>query len=63
MSASKFLDPREWSNPGASGLEESRDIVGDKVIDDGLHAGWFERIEQSYYRILDAFADAISKGT
>jgi myo-inositol 2-dehydrogenase/D-chiro-inositol 1-dehydrogenase len=36
--------------------------VGDKVIDDGLHAGWFERIENSYYRILDAFAEAISKG-
>ena len=35
--------------------------LGDKVIEDGLHAGWFERIEQSYYGALDAFADAIPK--
>jgi myo-inositol 2-dehydrogenase / D-chiro-inositol 1-dehydrogenase len=37
--------------------------IGDKVIEDGLHAGWFERIEQSYYRALEAFSDAIAKGT
>lgn len=55
---------------GSKGMIESRRqrargvsrYVGNNVIDDGLHAGWFERIEQSYYRILDAFADALSKG-
>ncbi len=55
---------------GSKGMVESRRqrargvsrYVGNNVIDDGLHAGWFERIEQSYYRILDAFADALSKG-
>ncbi len=56
---------------GSKGMVESRRqrargvsrYVGDKVIDDGLHAGWFERIERSYYQILDAFADGIAKGT
>ncbi len=32
---------------------------GDKIIEDGLHAGWFERIEASYYRALDAFVSAV----
>jgi myo-inositol 2-dehydrogenase / D-chiro-inositol 1-dehydrogenase len=55
---------------GSKGMIESRRqrargvsrCVGDRVVDDGLHAGWFERIEQSYYRALDAFAEAIAKG-
>ena len=49
-----------------SGRQRSRGVsryIGDKVIADGLHAGWFERIEQSYYRALEAFSDAIAKGT
>jgi myo-inositol 2-dehydrogenase / D-chiro-inositol 1-dehydrogenase len=37
--------------------------IGDKVIEDGLHAGWFERIEQSYYCALEAFYNAIAKGS
>jgi myo-inositol 2-dehydrogenase/D-chiro-inositol 1-dehydrogenase len=56
---------------GSKGMIESRRqrargvsrYTGDKVIEDGLHAGWFERIEQSYYRALDSFAEAIAKGT
>ena len=56
---------------GSTGMVESRRqrvrgvsrYVGDKIIDDGLHAGWFERIEQSYYQILDAFADSVANGT
>ena len=56
---------------GSTGMVESRRqrvrgvsrYVGDKIIDDGLHAGWFERIEQSYYQILDAFAEAVANGT
>ena len=56
---------------GSKGMIESRRqrargvsrYSGDKVIEDGLHAGWFERIEQSYYRALDSFAEAIAKGT
>jgi myo-inositol 2-dehydrogenase/D-chiro-inositol 1-dehydrogenase len=55
---------------GSKGLVESRRqrfrgvsrYIGDKVIEDGLHAGWFERIEQSYYQALDAFVGAITKG-
>jgi myo-inositol 2-dehydrogenase/D-chiro-inositol 1-dehydrogenase len=55
---------------GSKGMVESRRqrfrgvsrYIGDKVIEDGLHAGWFERIEQSYYHALDAFAGAITKG-
>jgi myo-inositol 2-dehydrogenase / D-chiro-inositol 1-dehydrogenase len=37
--------------------------LGDKVIEDGLYPGWFERIEQSYYQALDAFVGAITQGT
>jgi myo-inositol 2-dehydrogenase/D-chiro-inositol 1-dehydrogenase len=55
---------------GSKGMVESRRqrvgsrvTVGDKIIDDSLHAGWFERIEQSYYQILDAFAEAVANGT
>jgi predicted dehydrogenase len=41
---------------GSKGLVEScrqrapgvSRYIGDKIIEDGLHAGWFERIEQSY---------------
>ena len=55
---------------GSKGMVESRRqrfrgvsrYLGDKVIEDGLHAGWFERIEESYYQALDAFVGAISKG-
>lgn len=55
---------------GSKGLVESRRqrargvsrYVGDKVIEDGLHAGWFERIEGSYYLALDAFLGAIAQG-
>ncbi|MDB5076068.1 MAG: iolG [Chloroflexi bacterium] len=35
---------------------------GDKIVEDGLHAGWFERIEASYYRALDAFVGAVQGG-
>jgi myo-inositol 2-dehydrogenase/D-chiro-inositol 1-dehydrogenase len=56
---------------GSKGLVESRRqrfrgvsrYFGDKVIEDGLHAGWFERIEQSYYQALDAFVNAVAQGT
>ncbi|HWE60371.1 MAG TPA: Gfo/Idh/MocA family oxidoreductase [Chloroflexota bacterium] len=36
---------------------------GDKIVEDGLHAGWFERIEASYYQALDAFVRAVQSGT
>ncbi|MBV9998151.1 MAG: inositol 2-dehydrogenase [Verrucomicrobia bacterium] len=56
---------------GSKGLIESRRqrfrgvsrYLGDKIIEDGLHAGWFERIEQSYYQALDAFLSAVTQGT
>jgi myo-inositol 2-dehydrogenase / D-chiro-inositol 1-dehydrogenase len=55
---------------GSKGMIESRRqrargvsrYIGDKIIEDGLHAGWFERIEQSYYVALEAFSQAIAKG-
>ena len=31
-------------------------------MEDGLHAGWFERIEDSYYHALDAFVGALERG-
>jgi len=48
---------------GSGGCAESRRqryrglslYKGRKVIEDGLHAGWFERIEPSYYSALDVF--------
>jgi len=55
---------------GSDGLAESRRqnfrgmsiYKGRKIIEDGLHPGWFERIEQSYYQALDAFIEAIAQG-
>ena len=35
---------------------------GRKMIADGLHPGWFERIEESYYQALDAFVRAVTQG-
>ncbi|RZK70977.1 MAG: oxidoreductase, partial [Rhodococcus sp. (in: high G+C Gram-positive bacteria)] len=32
------------------------------VVDDGLHAGWFERIRGSYRTALDHFVDALENG-
>ncbi len=56
---------------GAQGLVESRRqrfrgvsrYRGDKIVEDGLYAGWFERIEASYYAALDAFVTAVQSGT
>jgi myo-inositol 2-dehydrogenase / D-chiro-inositol 1-dehydrogenase len=36
---------------------------GQQILSDGLHPGWFERIEQSYYEAIDAFLKSIEKGT
>lgn len=36
---------------------------GRTVIEDGLHPGWFERIEASYYQALDAFLKSVAQGT
>jgi myo-inositol 2-dehydrogenase / D-chiro-inositol 1-dehydrogenase len=55
---------------GSDGLAESRRqsfrgmslYKERKVIADGLHPGWFERIEESYYRALDVFVTAVTKG-
>jgi myo-inositol 2-dehydrogenase/D-chiro-inositol 1-dehydrogenase len=33
--------------------------TGTKVISDGLHPGWFERMEPSFAQALDAFISAI----
>jgi myo-inositol 2-dehydrogenase/D-chiro-inositol 1-dehydrogenase len=32
---------------------------GDSVISDGMHPGWFERMEPTFYRALDAFIGAV----
>ena len=34
-----------------------------QVVDDGMHAGWFERIAASYRSALDHFVDALEHGT
>jgi myo-inositol 2-dehydrogenase/D-chiro-inositol 1-dehydrogenase len=52
---------------GSAGMVESRRqrqrsvsrYIGDKVIEDGLHAGWYERVEATYYSVLDAFVQAL----
>jgi myo-inositol 2-dehydrogenase/D-chiro-inositol 1-dehydrogenase len=54
---------------GAKGLVESRRqrrrgvswYVGDKVIDDGLHAGWYERMQATYGNALNAFVTALEQ--
>jgi myo-inositol 2-dehydrogenase/D-chiro-inositol 1-dehydrogenase len=48
---------------GSGGAAESRRqryrsvslYQGAKVVEDGLHAGWFERVEATYHDALDAF--------
>jgi myo-inositol 2-dehydrogenase/D-chiro-inositol 1-dehydrogenase len=35
---------------------------GRQILSDGLHPGWFERIEQSYYEAIDAFLQSVEKG-
>jgi len=32
---------------------------GEKVVSDGLHPGWFERMEPTFYQALDAFIKAV----
>ncbi len=52
---------------GSEGLVESRrkpirDVAlykGAKVIEDGMYAGWFERMEPSFLLAIDAFAAAL----
>jgi len=56
---------------GSKGMIESRRqrvrgvsrYFGDRVIEDGLHPGWFERIEPSYYVALGVFLEAVAAGT
>jgi len=56
---------------GSEGLAESRRqnfrglalYKGKTVIEDGLHPGWFERIEASYYQALGAFLQSVNQGT
>jgi myo-inositol 2-dehydrogenase/D-chiro-inositol 1-dehydrogenase len=52
---------------GSAGLAESqrkatRDVAvrkGDKLVSDGLHPGWFERMEPSFMLALDAFVSSL----
>jgi myo-inositol 2-dehydrogenase / D-chiro-inositol 1-dehydrogenase len=56
---------------GSEGMAESRRqnfrgmslYKGRTVTEDGMHAGWFERIESSYYQALGAFLTSVQKGT
>ena len=34
-----------------------------RIVDDGMHAGWFERIAASYRSALDHFVDALERGS
>jgi myo-inositol 2-dehydrogenase / D-chiro-inositol 1-dehydrogenase len=55
---------------GSEGMAESarqsfRELSlykGGQILRDGLHPGWFERIEQSYYEAIEAFLKSIEKG-
>src|SRR6185503_15073480 len=45
-----------------SGRKPRREVAlyqGEKVISDGLHPGWFERMEPTFYAALDAFIKAV----
>ena len=52
---------------GSKGLALSerkprREVIlyqGEKVVSDGLHAGWFERMEPTFFEALDAFIKAV----
>ncbi|MGH2409198.1 MAG: Gfo/Idh/MocA family protein, partial [Chloroflexota bacterium] len=35
---------------------------GDTIVEDGMHPGWFERMEASYVHALDAFVRALRSG-
>lgn len=56
---------------GSTGLVESRRMAagnvvrrsGTRAVEDGLHAGWFERVEPTYAAALDAFVRALEAGT
>jgi len=56
---------------GSEGLAESARqsfrgasvYKGQQILRDGLHPGWFERIEQSYCEAIDAFFRSIEQGT
>jgi len=56
---------------GSGGMIESRRnrtgsvsrYLPGKVVDTGLHAGWFERVQPTYYKALDAFVTALAGGT
>ena len=55
---------------GAEGMLESERqrprgvsyYKGDKIIQDGLHPGWFERMEPTYGHSLNAFVTALEQG-
>ncbi|SJM67410.1 Gfo/Idh/MocA family oxidoreductase [Gulosibacter sp. 10] len=56
---------------GSKGLAESgrmragnvTRLVGDRAVSNGLHAGWFERVQPTYAASLDAFVRALEAGS
>ena len=56
---------------GSDGLVEARRhragavsrYVGDRILDDGLHTTWFERVSASYGAALGHFVDALQNGS
>lgn len=56
---------------GSTGMIESRRnrtgsvsrYLPGKVIDTGLHAGWFERVQPTYFKALESFVTALKSGT
>jgi myo-inositol 2-dehydrogenase/D-chiro-inositol 1-dehydrogenase len=56
---------------GSSGMAEARRqrtgsvsrYTAGKVVDDGLHAGWFERVRPTYAAALDHFVAALAEAT
>jgi len=56
------LAQKEWRSPSEKASRGLSLYKGQQIVRDGLHPGWFERIEQSYYA-MDAFLKSIEKGT
>ncbi|GGJ32596.1 Gfo/Idh/MocA family protein [Paenarthrobacter histidinolovorans] len=55
---------------GSEGMVEARRhrtgavsrYSGTSVVDDGLHSGWFERVQPTYAAVLSAFVSALESG-
>ena len=59
MSGLKSLAPMAWCRSNRKPTREVSFYKGTKVIADGLHPGWFERLQPSFGLALDAFISSL----